>query len=47
MTSPQLQSLSIESFRGCVEPFKLDFQKGKTITLKGTLDELEETASRQ
>ena len=33
MTTPQLQSLSIESFRGCVEPFKLDFQKGKTITL--------------
>jgi energy-coupling factor transporter ATP-binding protein EcfA2 len=28
-----LQSLSIESFRGCVEPFKIDFQKGKTITL--------------
>jgi energy-coupling factor transporter ATP-binding protein EcfA2 len=33
MTTPQLQSLSIESFRGCVELFKLDFQKGKTITL--------------
>lgn len=33
MSTPALQSISIECFRGCVEPFKLDFQKGKGITL--------------
>lgn len=33
MSKPALQSVAIECFRGCIEPFTLNFEKGKAITL--------------